>query len=961
MKKLLAIVISMAMIVAMMPMGVFADGTTSPTIEDGVIKVNPENVQDTLDGKYGSIDNKTILLSTGTYDQLELGRATKYADSNTEYRIGSFEGEPMTFNSFYNTKNDGKYSGVPYYIRNMRNVTFKAAQDAEVNIEGVLAASGHHHQNDYDYVLDRNVNGNSYFLAFKFENITFEGINFINKSDINTSLEETIIDGFTFKDCTFNINNTDNGNQAIRYYNENNNGKVKNLTVDNCEFKNCYQGVYTSHINGIKVINSAFVNTAHNAIAIQDFKENANHGVVVITNNTFNNIKDRIIRFNNVGADTQITIKNNKATDSGDSAGEVIKATSLADGITYDICGNDWGDGKVVANEQLKDAVAAIGPDKFTSLEDAIAAANDGDIVKLIKDVECDSIISIKKSIVLDGNGHSIKTTANRGIWIEANNLNISLNNFKLIAGTGTERGVQINQNVKGINLKINSCEINATYYGINVCSGASVELAITNSKVSAWGALNLWSEEYSVTAENSAFIGNNDKAYNKDGWNRFGTIVLEGDTTGKTEDHAELNTVTLNNCNVVSESKNGNSQCAFLFNSQSKDNKVYVNGSNTMVNVPETEVLCEDNGSGNELLISAGTFSKDPSKYVVSGYYADKSGEAWTVKPVPYTPSTPADNVTNNPADKNTTADLAPAVKDNKAETTVDAKTADKIVDKAVANKSTEVIVDAAGNNTVASSEVGIPEKTVKELAEKTDANLVIKTDNGKVDLDKTALAAVAEQAGTTGTVRLVVETVKTDENICHVELKLITSNGAVKDFRGGNVKVTINLTKELAAKDVVCVYINDNGIYTLVEGVLNADGTYTFTTGHFSEYAVMAKDEADKVIAEQLNTLIKEVNLKVRTSKTSKKNIKAVVSGDVTALTDAGYTVKYKFYRSAKKAAEYKAVKTKDTNTYINTAGKKGTKYYYPAKVMVYSGDTLAGQTVLKQCKYGARTWSK
>ena len=320
-----------------------------------------------------------------------------------------------------------------------------------------------------------------------------------------------------------------------------------------------------------------------------------------------------------------------------------------------------------------------------------------------------------------------------------------------------------------------------------------------------------------------------------------------------------------------------------------------------------------------------------------------------------------PKDNVTNNPADKSTTADLTPVVKDNKAETTVDAKTADKIVDKAVANKSTEVIVDATGNNTVASSEVAIPEKTVKELAEKTDADLVIKTDNGKVDLDKTALDAVAAQAGNTGFVRLIIETIKSDENICHVNLKLITSNGAVKDFKGGNVKVTINLTKELAAKDVVCVYINDNGIYTLVEGVLNADGTYTFTTGHFSEYAVMAKDEADKKIAEQLNTLIKEVNLKVRTSKTAKKNIKAVVSGDITALTDAGYTVKYKFYRSTKKASKYKAVKTKDTNTYINTAGKKGTKYYYKAKAMVYSGDTLVGQTALKQCKYGVRTWSK
>ena len=249
----------------------------------------------------------------------------------------------------------------------------------------------------------------------------------------------------------------------------------------------------------------------------------------------------------------------------------------------------------------------------------------------------------------------------------------------------------------------------------------------------------------------------------------------------------------------------------------------------------------------------------------------------------------------------------------------------------------------------------------TVKELAEKTDADLVIKTDNGKVDLDKTALDAVAAQAGNTGFVRLIIETIKSDENICHVNLKLITSNGAVKDFNGGNVKVTINLTKELAAKDVVCVYINDNGIYTLVEGVLNADGTYTFTTGHFSEYAVMAKAEADKKIAEQLDTMIKDVNLKVRTSKTAKKNIKAVVSGDVKALTDAGYTVKYKFYRSEKKASKYVGKVTKDTKTYINTVGKKGTKYYYKAKALVYDGDKLVGQTVLTQCKYGVRTWSK
>ena len=375
---------------------------------------------------------------------------------------------------------------------------------------------------------------------------------------------------------------------------------------------------------------------------------------------------------------------------------------------------------------------------------------------------------------------------------------------------------------------------------------------------------------------------------------------------------------------------------------------------NNIQNNDPETS------GAIN-VVVKGGTFSTDPSAYVADGYVVRGSNPYVVEKYIPYTPSTPKDNVTNNTTDKNTTADLTPAVKDNKAETTVDAKTADKIVEKALENKSEEIIVDATGNNTVASSEVAIPEKAVKEIAEKTDASLVIKTDNGKVDLDKTALAAVAEQAGTTGTVRLVVETVKTDADICHVNLKLVTSNGAVKDFKGGNVKVTINLTKELAAKELVCVYIDDNGIYTLVDGVLNADGTYTFTTGHFSEYAVMAKAEADKKIAEQLDTMIKDVNLKVRTSKTAKKNIKAVVSGDVKAITDAGYTVKYKFYRSEKKASKYVAKATKAGKTYVNTAGKKGTKYYYKAKALVYDGDKLVGQTVLKQCKYGVRTWSK
>ena len=122
--------------------------------------------------------------------------------------------------------------------------------------------------------------------------------------------------------------------------------------------------------------------------------------------------------------------------------------------------------------------------------------------------------------------------------------------------------------------------------------------------------------------------------------------------------------------------------------------------------------------------------------------------------------------------------------------------------------------------------------------------------------------------------------------------------------------------------------------------------------------------KEEIDKAFKEKLLNL----GLTVRTSKTTKKNVKAVVKETselkdlIKEIKDAGYTVKYKFYRSTKKSSKYIATVTKTENTYTNTTGKKGTKYYYKARLAVYDTDgNQVAQTELKQCKYGLRTWSK
>ena len=334
-----------------------SNGNTYDENADYTIHVNKDNIQDYLDGKYGSINGMTLVLAAGNYDKLELGRATKYSGSNTDYYIGGVsEANKKTYDEFVTIKNSGQWSASAYYVRNMSSVTIKAAPGATVTVAGLTGGSGHVYGECYDYVLDKAyTSGSAYYLTQNWSNISIEGITFTAPVNISSSLGTTVIDGVAFKNCAFNINNTASGNQALRYYNENNDGRVKNLTVDGCSFKNCFQGVYTQKINGVTVINSSFDTTAHNAIAVQSSSEPVNHKAVVITGNTFANIGDRIIRFGDVGADTQITIKNNTATDSGDSSGQVMKAQSLAAGVTYDISGNNWGEGKTVANTELID------------------------------------------------------------------------------------------------------------------------------------------------------------------------------------------------------------------------------------------------------------------------------------------------------------------------------------------------------------------------------------------------------------------------------------------------------------------------------------------------------------------------------------------------------------------------------------------------------------------------------
>ncbi len=477
-----------------------------------LLTATTELVQALLDGQYGSIDGLKIELPAGDYGKLELGRATKYAGSNTEYFVGGFDSTAENYKAFTNADEIREYKGQStwtpncFYRRALKNVTIKAADGATVTIEKISADAGQIYGKadapKYDYVLDVEIpdTNKSYYMALAWNNVKFEGINFKSSVNIESSSEKTQIDGLHFEKCNFNSGYTalaaaNDANKAskgmgIRFVSwTKTTNNLRNLTVNNCTFKDCFEGVYTNPVYGVSVTNSSFNNINHNAVAIQDVDSAVNHGNVVISGNTFTNVSDRIIRFNNVGDGTTITITGNTSVNSGDSDGEIIKATTMPDSVNVNMTSNTWGDvnGKTaVLGNGFKPTSATIDASKYETLDDAIKAAKDGDVI-----VVSAGEYKLNGNLTYTGKAFKIKAADGAKVSFDMSNA-VALPGAK-ITFEGVTFDYKTNGNYIGIQhadtLVYNNCTINgqvflyATNETFNGC---------TFNQTSA-GAYNVW------------------------------------------------------------------------------------------------------------------------------------------------------------------------------------------------------------------------------------------------------------------------------------------------------------------------------------------------------------------------------------------------------------------------------------------------------------------------------------
>lgn len=366
-------------------------------------------------------------------------------------------------------------------------------------------------------------------------------------------------------------------------------------------------------------------------------------------------------------------------------------------------------------------------------------------------------------------------------------------------------------------------------------------------------------------------------------------------------------------------------------------------------------------------------------------------------------------DNTTSKPgAETDTTTTTKTTVKNTTTEMTkneqgqdvskttasVSKDLGDKLLDQAVSNKSDtiEITVKSSDANngsgagstgaadSVKATEVELPKATVNAIAKDTNADLVIKTDNGEVVLDNKTLETIAGAAkGDTVTI-VVGENTQLKETQKPAE-KIVGKNGTLFDlaakigekhlhqFEGGKAYVTLPMPDKLKGKDILVIYIDDNGLCEILNHSvekIGAEDYIRFTTTRFTTFAVVDKDEAEGLIKEQNAAHVKELmqsaKFKVTTTKTSKKSVKVQVAAKssktmISDIKSLGYTVKYQFYRSTKKDAGYKLLKTSSKNRFISTKGTKGRKYYYKARMLVYDGSKLVARSALKQCSYGAR----
>ena len=140
--------------------------------------------------------------------------------------------------------------------------------------------------------------------------------------------------------------------------------------------------------------------------------------------------------------------------------------------------------------------------------QELVAAVEDGLNVTLTEDINLDQVTAraakdaglvINKDIVIDGNGHSLTTSAVRAIQI-IDAKNITIKNLTLNAGG--ERGIQLQSEGQTLIVEnVTAVSKNYTLHITQTCKNANV--TVSNSNLKGLNTVNVWAENSKIEVNN--------------------------------------------------------------------------------------------------------------------------------------------------------------------------------------------------------------------------------------------------------------------------------------------------------------------------------------------------------------------------------------------------------------------------------------------------------------------------
>lgn len=514
-------------------------------------------------------------------------------------------------------------------------------------------------------------------------------------------------------------------------------------------------------------------------------------------------------------------------------------------------------DGTAVFDSSI---VAVVDNKGYKTLADAVAAAQGGATVKLLANINGQTVIPADKNIVLDLNGktmtHTGTTLYNSGTLVVKDS---SADKSGKIVSTGNV-GIGVNHNstttIEYANIQAQEGAVITGYAtGATITIEDGVFTALDNAVVAGNGNKTDKNTEGTPERVNANKITINGGTFNgmikTSGYVACGiyapwkdNIVVNGGTFNITGgagivarggivvvNNGEFNT-TGNATGKVGDSRVVVPCSALVFDSAAKypsltnDSKIQINDGKFKSDVDTIKVVKDDADTNSRVVVGSGYFTTDPSAYCVTGKTGVSSGDStypWTVGTVEVKDENVIKTDTKAGATTATLGSEIATENENAAKTVGKSVTPTKLADTTpiTADDKAQALTELVKNNKVALTEDGkIPENTTVTVVKETYLDVTVtgyNTENKTVSMDivpKYNLIAVA----------------KTGTNEEKVTLK------SAQDAKVGSTEVKVTLPDAFKGKKV---YINHNNGANLYVATANATtGEITFTTNGFSPF---------------------------------------------------------------------------------------------------------------------------